>query len=112
MRYIITESQYKLIMEENIPSSIRRRTDKETLDHYINLGIMNYPTLCDDFDNPHAYVNDVVDYAIFELIYDINDEMENKDYFYRVLNYLREVFLNLYEDKLIEDYNFTCIENK
>jgi hypothetical protein len=114
MKIIITEEQYNLIIEERNLSLLPfiRRANKETLDHYINLGIMNHPTLCDDFDNPYDYVDEVIDYAVDTMLYDIDDDIDDKDYFSDALDFLRGLCRRLYEDKLIEDYNFTCIENQ
>lgn len=106
MKYIITESQYKLLKESTIPLFIRRRANEETLKHYISLGEMNYPTLCDDFSDGYEYSDSVIEYAVDELIGDIVDE----DYYNDVIEYLYSVCRHLFEDYLVGVYNDTCTE--
>lgn len=112
MKYIITESQYNLIRESILPASIRRRLSKEMLEPHINNGIINYPMLCDDFDDPYDYADSVIDYAIDEILYEIDDDIDDKDYYSDVLDFLRKRCRDLFGETLIEDYNFTCIENQ
>jgi hypothetical protein len=100
------------INESVIPASIRRRADRETLEIFINDGIINYPTLCDDFDDGYEYADNVIDYAVDNILWSIDDDVEEKDYYSDALDFLRSRCRQLFEDKLIEDYNFTCIENQ
>lgn len=112
MKYIITESQYNLIRESILPVSIRRRSSKDMLEPHINNAMMNYPTLCDDFDDPYEYADNVIDYAVDEILYEIDDEIEDKDYYSDALDFLRKKCRDLFEEGLVRDYNFTCIENR
>jgi hypothetical protein len=112
MKYIITETQYNLIRESILPVSIKRRCNKEMLEPHINNGIMNYPTLCDDFDDPYEYADNVIDYAVDEILYEIDDDIEDKDYYSDALDFLRKKCRDLFEKELIEIYYFTCIENQ
>jgi hypothetical protein len=112
MKYIITESQYNLIRESILPVSIRRRSSKDMLEPHINDAMMNYPTLCDDFDDPYEYADNVIDYAVDNFLWKIDDDIEEKEYYSDVMDFLREMCRELFEDKLVEDYNFTCIENR
>jgi hypothetical protein len=112
MKYIITESQYNLIRESILPAPIRRRANKETLEIFINDGIINYPTLCDDFGDGYEYADNVIDYAVDNFLWKIDDDIEEKEYYSDVMDFLREMCRELFEDKLVEDYNFTCIENQ
>jgi len=108
MKYIITESQYKLLKEYNIPLHIRRRANKETLKHFISLGEINYPTLCDDFSDGYEYSDRVIEYAVTELI----EDMEDEDYYNDVIEYLYSVCRHLFEDYLVGVYNDTCTEEE
>lgn len=112
MKYIITESQYNLMRESILPASIKRRASKEMLEPHINNGMMNYPTLCDDFDDPYDYSDNVIDYAVDEILYEIDDDIEDKDYYSDALDFLRKKCRDLFEKELIEIYYFTCIENQ
>jgi hypothetical protein len=112
MKYIITERQHNLIIESILPASIKRRNSKEMLKPYIDNGIINYPTLCDDFDNPYDFMDNVIDYAVDELLYEIDDNIEEKDYYSDALDFLRKRCRDLFGKELIKDYIFTCIENQ
>lgn len=107
MKYIITESQYELLRESKIPLHIRRRANEETLKHFISLGEMNYPTLCDDFDDAYDYADAVIDYAIDEFAGDL---IEDEDYYSDVMDYLRTMCRDLFGEWLIEVYDMTCRE--
>jgi len=106
MKYIITETQYKLLKESAIPLFIRRRANKESLKHFISLGEMNFPTLCDDFSDGYEYSDSVIEYAVTELI----EDMEDEDYYNDVMEYLYSVCRHLFEDYLVGVYNDTCKE--
>ena len=104
MKYIITESQYNLLKESAIPLHIRRRGNKESLKHFISLGEMNFPTLCDDFSDGYEYSDSVIEYAVTELI----EDMEDEDYYNDVIEYLSSICRDLFEDYLVGVYNDTC----
>ena len=109
MKYIVTESQYKLLKEYNIPLHIRRRANEETLKHYISLGEINYPTLCNDFDDAYDYADAVIDYAIDEFG---GDTIEDEDYYSDVMDYIRTLCRDLFGEYLIDVYTQTCTEQE
>ena len=106
MKYIITESQYIFLKESFVPISIRRRATEETLKHFISFGEINFPTLCDDFSDGYEYSDNVIEYAVDELI----EDMEDEDYYNDVIEYLSSVCRHLFEDYLVGVYNDTCTE--
>jgi hypothetical protein len=110
MKYIITESQYSFLKESRIPISIRRRANEETLKEYITMGEINYPTLCDDFEDEYEYADAVIEYAVDEFIEKINDEVFDEDYYSDVMDYLRNLCRNLFGQYLIDIYKTTCEE--
>ena len=110
MKYIITESQYSFLKESIIPISIRRRANEETLKEYISMGEINYPTLCDDFEDEYEYADAVIEYAVDEFIEKINDEVFDEDYYSDVMDYLRNLCRNLFGQYLIDIYKTTCEE--
>jgi hypothetical protein len=111
MKYIITESQYNFLNESLIPISIRRRANEETLKKYISMGEINYPTLCDDFEDEYEYADAVIEYAVDEFIEKTNDEIFGEDcydYYSDVMDYLRNLCRNIFGQYLIDVYNTTC----
>ena len=101
----------ELMSESTIPNTIKRRTNKKTLEKYITDGEINYPTLCDDFEDGYEYADKVIDYAIDEFIYEIHDNIDDEDYYSDVMDYLRNLCRNEFGEELIRIYNETCIEN-
>jgi hypothetical protein len=110
MKYIITESQYSFLKESLIPISIKRRANEESLKEYITMGEINYPTPCDDFEDEYIYADNVIDYAIDEFLYKINDDIMDEDYYSDVMDYLRNLCRNLFGQYLIDIYKTTCEE--
>jgi hypothetical protein len=110
MKYIITESQYNFLKESLIPISIRRRANEEALKEYITMGEINYPTLCDDFEDEYEYADGVIDYAIDEFLERIDDDIMDEDYYSDVMDYLRNLCRNLFGQYLIDIYKTTCEE--
>ena len=110
MKYIITESQYNFLKESVVPVSIRRRATEKILKNYISKGEINFPTLCDDFDDKYEYMDSVIDYAIDEFLEEIDTDILDKDYYSDVMDYLRNLCRNLFGEYLIDIYNQTCSE--
>ena len=101
----------EVMSESTIPNTLKRRANSTTLQGYITNGEINYPTLCDDFEDGYEYADKVIDYAIDEFIYEIDDNIDDKDYYSDVMDYLRNLCRNEFGQELIDIYNTTCIEN-
>lgn len=110
MKYIITESQFLILKESTIPLSILRRANEEILKHFISLGELNYPTLCDDFDDEYDYADSVIDYAIDEFLEEIDTNILDEDYYSDVMDFLRKLCRNIFGQYLIDIYKTTCSE--
>ena len=98
------------INESTVPSSIKRRANHETLKDYIMRAELEYPTLCDDFEDEHEYAVAVIDYAIDKLLDDVDDDIFEQDYISDVLDYLRSMTEILFGQYLIDIYKTTCSE--
>ena len=101
----------EVMSESTIPNTLKRRANQQTLEKYISNGEINYPTLCDDFEDGYEYADKVIDYAIDEFIYEIDDNIDDEDYYSDVMDYLRNLCRNEFGEELIRIYNETCIEN-
>jgi len=112
MKYIITESQYIFLKESVIPISIRRRANKEILKKYITDGEINYPTLCDDFEDAYEYADAVIDYAIDELVGEVEENIYDEDYYSDVMDYLRKICRDEFGEYLIDIYERTCTDEE
>ena len=98
------------INESTVPISIKRRDNRRTLEDYVMRAKLEYPTLCDDFDDGYEYANAVIDYAIDELLSGVDDDMYEQPYISDVLDYLRIKCRNLFAQNLIDIYKTTCSE--
>ena len=103
----------EVMSESTIPNTVKRRTNTKILQDYITKGEINYPTLCDDFEDAYEYADKVIDYAMDEFIYEIEENLgEEEDYYSdEVEDYLRTLCRNEFGQELIRIYNETCIEN-
>ena len=98
------------LKESIIPISITRRANEEELKKYISLGELNYPTLCDDFDDEYEYADSVIDYALDEFLEEIDNNILDEDYYSDVMDYLRNLCRNLFGEYLLDIYKTTCEE--
>lgn len=98
------------LKESIIPISIKRRATEEGLKKYISLGELNYPTLCDDFDDEYEYADSVIDYALDEFLDEIDNDILDEDYYSDVMDYLRNLCRNLFGEYLLDVYKTTCEE--
>ena len=96
--------------ESDIPISVKRRANKETLKDYITLGELNYPTLCDDFDDEYEYSDHVIDYALDEFLSEYTIDIEEEDYYSDVMDYFRSLCRDIFGEYLHEIYITTCEE--
>ena len=103
----------EVMSESTIPNTVKRRTNTKILQDYITKGEINYPTLCDDFEDGYEYADKVIDYAMDEFIYEIEENLgEEEDYYSdEVEDYLRTLCRNEFGQELIRIYNETCIES-
>lgn len=111
MKYIITESQYNLILESSLTKWVKRRANKEILKNHIVDGEINFPNLCDDFDYDYEYSDEVITWAIDDFLegFEFGDYIDEPDYT-DVRDYLNELCRNLFEQHLMDVYKMTCSE--
>jgi hypothetical protein len=98
------------ISESTIPITIKRRASELTLKEYITKGELQYPTLCDDFEDEYEYADAVIDYGLDEFLYEVNDDIFDEDYYSDVMDYLRNTCRDLFGEYLIDVYKTTCSE--
>lgn len=106
MKYLITESQFNLILE-GIPTWIKRRLDKETLSKYVYDSILNFPNPCDEFQDDFHYVNIVIRWAVEDFL--LSDESyEWGDDYDSVYDEVRQYVEDLYSPILTKKYREMC----
>ena len=98
--------------ESTIPNTVKRRANQQTLEKYITNGEINYPTLCDDFEDGYEYADAVINYAIDEFIFEFDEDIDEEDYHSDVMDYLRNVCRDKFGKYLIDIYEMTCPEEE
>jgi hypothetical protein len=98
--------------ESRVSSTIKRRANQQTLEKYITDGEINYPTLCDDFEDGYEYADAVIDYAIYKLLDEFDEDIYDEDYYDDVMNYLRKLCRDEFGKYLIDIYENTCREEE
>ena len=100
----------EVMSESTIPNILKRRANQQTLKKYITNGEINYPTLCDDFEDAYEYADAVIDYAIDELFEEFDEDIYEEDYYSDVVDYLRKLCRDEFGKYLIDIYEMTCPE--
>ena len=110
MKYIITESQYQLLVE-SINLGLKRRLNYHNLEKFIFNAELDFPTLCDDFGDEFEYADNVISRAADDFLmedetfYDSLGEDYDDIHDY-VVDFAKEHF----GDYLIEIYQSTCAD--
>jgi hypothetical protein len=108
-KYIVTESQMKLLLENDTMLWIKRRATKNFMFDFIQKAEIEFPTLCDDFENELDYASNVIRWAIDDFL-TIDEEMFLDDRYDEVSDILTELCKDWFGDYLIEIYRNTCTE--
>jgi hypothetical protein len=108
-KYIVTESQMKLLLENDTMLWIKRRATKNFMFDFIQKAEIEFPTLCDDFENELDYASNVIRRAIDDFL-TIDEEMFLDDRYDEVSDILTELCKDWFGDYLIEIYRNTCTE--
>ena len=89
MKYIISESQYRILLESKISLWVRRRVNVEYLRKYILEGKREYPNLCEFFEKPIDYSEAVIEYAVDEFMNENYNSLEEGDSYPDTIDYLK-----------------------
>jgi hypothetical protein len=112
MKYIISESQYKTLLEQNVPNSIKRRANEKTLVKYILLSQRNNPPYCQEHEDGYDYADAVIDDAIDYFLTEVGPEIEEINEYGDILEYLRMMCRNLFGESLVYHYENNCIPDE
>jgi hypothetical protein len=105
MRYVINEHQYSLLLEENLPTTLRRRLTKSVAENLVSESIDKYPDLCHVFSKVSEYVFAVTyQSTLFFFRYFLPDYEDITKYFEKV----RNIFINWFGEYIAEVYYKTC----
>ena len=110
MKYIISESQLKLLTED-YKIRLRRRLTKDNLKSYIQNGELDFPTLCDDFNDEFDYADNVIRVAIDDFLTEDEEFLDSlSDDYDDVHSHVTDIVKDWYGEYLLEIYRMTCTE--
>ena len=109
MKYIITEQQYNMIMEESIPLWFKRRFNAGFMKEFIIDASINNPTPCDDFDNEFEYAHKIIEEAVNNFLETNEDSFDNEK-FSEFEEHLTILCRKEFSEELLQDYINTCKE--
>ena len=108
MKYIITERQYKVLMEQDYSQVwFRRRANKETMQSFIDRFVADELNPCDDYEDEFEYAQNVIDSAVSSILTideDFFSSPDYDDYHDMLVNMCKEWF----GQYLFDDYRNTC----
>lgn len=110
MKYIINESQYKLLLENNVSIFFRRRASVESFKPFIRDGIRQYRHMCEMFENPEDYADSVIWLAVDEFINHHGYKFTEDNEYIDTVDYLRLFCSTHFEQSLVDGYMLTCDE--
>lgn len=102
MKYIITESQYKLL-NENLPLQLRRRLSFESLKDDLDFGILEDVSPC-DFEDAGEFISEICDVLkdrFIENTEDVHIKPSDRDQLYHTL-------VDMFGEYLFEYYDKRC----
>lgn len=110
MKYIITESQYKILVED-YDLRLKRRLTYDNMKEHINGGEINYPTLCDDFEDEFEYASNVIQWAADDFMSSNEDAFPDESY-YEIHDIVVEKCKDWFGEYLFDIYRNTCSEEE
>ncbi len=110
MKYIITESQYNLLVE-NYLSWLKRRVNPESMKNYITTAEINFPTLCDDFGDEFEYADNVIRWAVDDFLTS-NEDSYLDEMYDEIHDLIVDWCKGWFGEYLFEIYRNTCTEEE
>ena len=112
MKLIITESQERSLTENSLSFWVKRRVSEEYLRELIIEALLEFPNLCDVFDDKYDFADAVIEYAIDELLsrFRGKDYSEDSDYD-DVMDFLLKTMRNIFGQYLIKKWVDACRNN-
>lgn len=109
MKLIITESQERSLTENSLSFWVKRRVSEEYLRELIIEALLEFPNLCDVFDDKYDFADAVIEYAIDELLsrFRGKDYSEDSDYD-DVMDFLLKTMRNIFGQYLIKKWVDAC----
>lgn len=112
MKYVITESQYRSLIENNVFNKIRRRVNKKYFSEFIEEAVDEFLT-CDEFDDAYEYAAGIIKRAVSNFLYGMTTEISfTHESFEEVGEDLFETCWDWFADDLAESFYNECPESE
>jgi hypothetical protein len=112
MKYIITESQYKLLLENSTFKKLKRKINKPYLSEFIEEAIEDFEQ-CSEFDDGYEYADEVITRAISNFLYGLTMELSfTHESFEEAAETLFEICWDWFADELVESFTNECSEEE
>ena len=115
MKYIITESQYHLIIDGTVFARIKRRFSREYLTEFIEGAIEDEDAYepCSEYDDGYEYADEVIRKAINNFLYSLASEIElTPESFEETEEILVDLSKDWFEDSLMESFEQNCSDDE
>ena len=115
MKYIITESQYHLIIDGTVFARIKRRFNREYLTEFIEGAIEDEDAYepCSEYDDGYEYADEVIRKAINNFLYSLASEIElTRESFEETEEILVDLSKDWFEDSLMESFEQNCSDDE
>ena len=109
MKYIITESQYKLLFESSLMDRLKRRVNKKSFEKYILETQEEFPDFCGDFVDEYEYSDSIIAMSI-EHFFAVNEDYFTESSYEEFIDRIFIMCRDWYGDDLMETYVLTCQE--
>jgi len=109
MKYIVTESQYKMLFEQNMPLWFKRRYNAQSLREIIDRSIEYAGSPC-DYEDEFEYADNVISYAVNEFL-TINEDIFEDPRYDEFQEYFMDECRNEYGEELFNIYRSQCEED-
>jgi hypothetical protein len=112
MKYIINESQYRLLNEQDQDWEMwfKRRFNIESLKFFIDKAIADEPSPCDEYEDEFDYAENRIDWAITDFL-STSEEFYNSEEYDEYHSILTDLCKEWFAEKLFDDYRSTCDED-
>lgn len=107
MECIITESQYKLLVESDFMDRLKRRVNKESFMKYILETQEEFPDLCGDYSDEYEYSGNIIAMAI-DHFFIVNEDYFPEGSYEKFIDIIFPLAQNWYGDDLMEYYLNAC----
>jgi len=111
MKYLITESQYNLLMESDFITKLKRRFNEKTMRDFIYHAETEFPDPCSKFENEFEFADAIIGAAVTEFLFqeDLEDDFHSGDWsVIETENLMITMCKEWFGDGLMGYYQTTC----